>query len=201
LSGCITEDQREEVTPIIPLSRIVAPVVWNVDVDICRALRQEPLPAHCSEGHTYVPSDVRDHLLAWAHTAPVSGHPGIARTIDCLSAKCWWPTLAQDVQVSSCATCAQSNTPRHLPYGKIHPLPVHQQPWSHLCVDFVTDLPPSGHTTILVIGAHHHPGNCEPVFQSLSFDSSAWSPYGLADRGGSLLSCLPALWDPGRHHV
>ncbi|CAB1337883.1 unnamed protein product [Coregonus sp. 'balchen'] len=38
------------VTPIIPLSRIVAPVLWNVDADIRRALRQEPSPAHCPEG-------------------------------------------------------------------------------------------------------------------------------------------------------
>lgn len=69
-----TEDRREKVTPVIPLFRIVAPVVWNVDPDIRRALRQEPSPAHCPEGRIYVPSDVRDRLLTWAHTAPVSGH-------------------------------------------------------------------------------------------------------------------------------
>ena len=34
----------------------------------------------------------------------------------------------------------------------IQPLPVPQRPWSHLSVDFLTDLPPSqGNTTILVI--------------------------------------------------
>ncbi|KAK6329290.1 hypothetical protein J4Q44_G00012680 [Coregonus suidteri] len=42
--------------------------------------------------------------------------------------------------------------PRHLPRGKLQPLPVPQRPWSHLSVDFVTDLPPSqGNTTILVV--------------------------------------------------
>ncbi|XP_071225257.1 uncharacterized protein [Salvelinus alpinus] len=42
--------------------------------------------------------------------------------------------------------------PRHLPRVKLQPLPVPQRPWSHLSVDFLTDLPPSqGNTTILVV--------------------------------------------------
>jgi hypothetical protein len=66
----------------------------------------------------------------------------------------WWPTLAMDVRfyVSSCSVCAQSKAPRHLPRGKLQPLPVPQQPWSHLSVDFLTNLPLSqGNTTILVV--------------------------------------------------
>ncbi|KAK3574101.1 hypothetical protein QTP86_003192 [Hemibagrus guttatus] len=34
-----------------------------------------------------------------------------------------------------------SKDPRHLPAGKLLPLPVPSRPWSHLGVDFVTDLP------------------------------------------------------------
>uniref|UniRef100_A0A9J7ZYA5 Uncharacterized protein n=1 Tax=Cyprinus carpio carpio TaxID=630221 RepID=A0A9J7ZYA5_CYPCA len=45
-----------------------------------------------------------------------------------------------------------SKTPRELPAGLLEPLPIPQRPWSHLAVDFVTDLPNSnGYTTILVI--------------------------------------------------
>ena len=87
-----TEDRREKVTPIIPLSCTVAPVVWNVDRDIRRALRQEPSPNHCPEGRIYMPSP------PWAHTA-LLGHLGIAHTINWLFAKYWSPTLAWDVQV------------------------------------------------------------------------------------------------------
>ena len=54
--------------------------------------------------------------------------------------------------MSSCSVCALRKTPRHLPRGKLQPLPVPQRPWSHLSVDFLTDLPPApGTTTILVI--------------------------------------------------
>uniref|UniRef100_A0A674DEN5 Gypsy retrotransposon integrase-like protein 1 n=1 Tax=Salmo trutta TaxID=8032 RepID=A0A674DEN5_SALTR len=150
-----TEDRPIDPTPIIPASRLVAPVVWKVDSDIERALVLEPAPSQCPVGCMYVPLGVRCRsVIRWAHTLPSSGHPCVARTVQGLRGKYWWPTLAKDVRfyVSSCSVCAQSKAPRHLPKGKLQPLPVPQRPWSHLSVDFLTDLPPSqGSTTILVV--------------------------------------------------
>lgn len=41
---------------------------------------------------------------------------------------------------------------KELPTGLLKPLPISQCPWSHLSIDFITDLPPSNnYTTILVI--------------------------------------------------
>ena len=56
------------------------------------------------------------------------------------------PTLAKDVRiyVSSGSVCAQCKAPRHLPRGKLHPLPV--------------DRFPDRSSPIPVI--HHDPGNC-----------------------------------------
>jgi hypothetical protein len=152
-----TEDQSIEPTPILSASRMVVPVVWEVESDIKRALRAEPAPPQCSAGPKYVSLGVRDQLIRWAHTLPSSGHPGVARTVGGLRVKYWWPTFARDVRfyVSSCSVCAQSKAPRHLPRGKLQPLPVPQRPWSHLSVDFLTDLPPSqGNTMVLVF--HHN---------------------------------------------
>ncbi len=42
--------------------------------------------------------------------------------------------------VQGCEECAISKSPRHLPAGKHLPLPVPNRPWSHLGVDFITDL-------------------------------------------------------------
>ncbi len=54
--------------------------------------------------------------------------------------------------VQDCEECAISKSPRHLPAGKLLPLPVPNRPWSHQGVDFVTDLPVSeGNTCILVV--------------------------------------------------
>ncbi|KAJ7998111.1 hypothetical protein DPEC_G00219180 [Dallia pectoralis] len=88
---------------------VVAPVMWEVDADIQRALRKDPSPPQCPEGRVYVPLDVRDRLICWAHTSVSSGHPGIGRTVRCLTNKYWWPGLAKDVRlyVSSCSVCAQ----------------------------------------------------------------------------------------------
>lgn len=52
----------------------------------------------------------------------------------------------------SCQVCAQSKTPKKLPSGLLQPLSIPQCLWSHLSIDFVTDLPPSNDfTTILEI--------------------------------------------------
>jgi hypothetical protein len=75
-------------TPILPASCLVAPVVWELDADIERVLRAEPSP-ECPAGRLYVPSAVHDRLIYWAHTSPSSGHPGISRTVRCLSEKYW----------------------------------------------------------------------------------------------------------------
>ncbi len=62
--------------------------------------------------------------------------------------------MARDVRrfMQGCPDCAISKSPRHLPAGKLLPLPIPNRPWSHLGVDFITDLPASdGNTCILVI--------------------------------------------------
>ncbi|KAI2645415.1 Transposon Tf2-9 polyprotein [Labeo rohita] len=45
--------------------------------------------------------------------------------------------------VQRCSDRAMSTSPRQLPTGKLVPLPIPQWPWSHIRVDFVTDLPSS----------------------------------------------------------
>ena len=45
--------------------------------------------------------------------------------------------------VQSCDVCSRSKTPRHRPYGLLQPLPVPEQPWSSISMDFITDLPSS----------------------------------------------------------
>ncbi|KAK3544488.1 hypothetical protein QTP86_013138 [Hemibagrus guttatus] len=93
-------------------------------------------------------------VMQWIHEAPSSGHPGIRRTTQLVRRRFWWLSLASDVEghVRACPTCAQARTSRQLPEGLLEPLPIPQRPWSHLSVDFLTDLPDSGgYTTVLVV--------------------------------------------------
>lgn len=83
-----------------------------------------------------------------------TGHPGGDATLSLLKDRFWLPNMARDVRrfVQGCPECAISKSSLHLPAGKLYPLPIPNCPWSHLGVDFITDLPPSdGNTCILVI--------------------------------------------------
>jgi hypothetical protein len=55
-------------TPILSSSCLVAPVMWELDVDIEQALRTEPAPLQCPVGRMYIPSAVHDQLIYWVHT-------------------------------------------------------------------------------------------------------------------------------------
>ncbi|KAL0195002.1 hypothetical protein M9458_008574, partial [Cirrhinus mrigala] len=139
---------------IIPAALIVAPVTWDVMTEITEAQIQDPFPADCPENLTYVPARLRPQILSEVHTTPSSGHPGIEATIHLLRNRFWWPTLRSDTIafVKNCVICNTSKSLHQLPAGLLQPLPIPNRPWSHLAVDFVTDLPPSqGHTTILSV--------------------------------------------------
>ncbi|KAL0150331.1 hypothetical protein M9458_054333 [Cirrhinus mrigala] len=139
---------------VLPTTLILAPVMWDLMTEITEAQLLDPTPAECPPNHTYVPLSLRPRVLSQVHTTPSSGHPGIEASLHLLRNRFWWPTLRQDTIkfVQSCAVCNITKTPRRLPAGLLQPLPVPQRPWSHLAVDFVTDLPPSnGYTTILSV--------------------------------------------------
>ncbi|KAI2655557.1 Transposon Tf2-8 polyprotein [Labeo rohita] len=153
LSRQFSTNSPAEPETIIPSDVIIIPIVWDFEDDIHHATLQEPAPPGCPEGKIYMPSSLRQHLLGTIHESPGSGHPGRRRTLSLLQARYWWPSMHHDVNryVLSCSVCAMSNTPRHLPTGKLVQLPILQRPWSHIGVDFVTDLPNSeGNTCILV---------------------------------------------------
>ncbi|KAI2650806.1 Transposon Tf2-6 polyprotein [Labeo rohita] len=139
---------------ILPASIIVAPVAWDVITEITEAQVQDPPPADCPGNLTYVPAVLRPRILSEVHTTPSSGHPGIEATLDLLRNRFWWPTMRHDTTnfVKNCVTCCTTKTPRQLPAGLLQPLPVPNCPWSHIAVDFITDLPPSqGYTAILSV--------------------------------------------------
>uniref|UniRef100_A0A3B3SXI1 Gypsy retrotransposon integrase-like protein 1 n=1 Tax=Paramormyrops kingsleyae TaxID=1676925 RepID=A0A3B3SXI1_9TELE len=92
--------------------------------------------------------------MQWIHTSLSSGHPGIATTARLISRRYWWPNWREEVEefVLSCPMCAQHKADRHPPAGLLQTLPTPQRPWSHITLDFLTDLPCSqGHTVILTI--------------------------------------------------
>ncbi|KAI2666927.1 Transposon Tf2-6 polyprotein [Labeo rohita] len=135
----------ESPEPILPESMFLGPIQWSIDEQIQQVTRTIPAPPDTPATKTYVPPELRHQLLESAHSVPGSGYPGQRRTLALLRQKYWWPRMAGDVKhfVQGCSICAMSTTPHHLPEGKLLPLPVPHRPWTHLGVDFATDLPSS----------------------------------------------------------
>ncbi|KAL0199796.1 hypothetical protein M9458_002983, partial [Cirrhinus mrigala] len=140
--------------PILSPNIIVAPVQWDILMEISEARLTDPPPADCPLKCSYVPQALRQRLLQLVHYSPSSGHPGITTTVQLLTNRYWWPSLQTDTMafVKECPVCNTSKSTHQLPAGLLQPLPIPRHPWSHIAIDFVTDLPPSsGYTTVLTV--------------------------------------------------
>ncbi|KAI2645676.1 Transposon Tf2-6 polyprotein [Labeo rohita] len=147
-----TRPERQET--ILPSALLLAPVQWDIITEIENANQQSSAPPECPAGKLFVPEALRERVLTQVHSVPSSGHPGIDATIHLLRNRFWWPTLATEtIQfVNRCSVCQTSKPSKHLPAGLLQPLPLPQRPWSHIAIDFITDLPSSqGNTVIFTI--------------------------------------------------
>ncbi|KAK3548493.1 hypothetical protein QTP70_013327 [Hemibagrus guttatus] len=147
------EESPETPEPILPENLFVSPITWSEET-LPPTSTSTYTPPGCPPGSQYIPRARRTALIHSAHTSLGTGHPGIHETLSLLKERFWWPNMTVDVRryVQGCEGCAMSKDPRHLPAGKLLPLPIPSRPWSHLGVDFVTDLPTSReHTGILVV--------------------------------------------------
>ncbi len=164
LSRLHSLDAPSDPEPILPPALIVSPILWNIDEDIKVATQIEPALLGGPEGKKFVPTSQRQSLLGSVHNVPGSGHPVSQRTLSLLQAY-WWPSMSRDVNryVCSCSVCVMSSTPRHLPVGKLVPLPIPRQPWSHMEIDFVTDLPDSDGNTCILVALDHFLKACKLI--------------------------------------
>ena len=100
-------------------------------------------------GRLYVPDDreLRSDLLVEAHDSKVSGHLGGRKTLSQLRRSYYWPEMRKEVieYVSSCLACATNKPSNQRAAGLLHPLPIPQQRWEQVGIDFVMPLPRTKH--------------------------------------------------------
>src|SRR5277367_3087970 len=99
-------------------------------------------------------ADLRLKILQNKHDHILAGHFGQNKTLEAVRRDYVWPNLHTFVQhfCSSCTTCKRSKSPRHKPYGLLKQLPVPEQPWNSISIDFIEHLPDSnGYTALLVV--------------------------------------------------
>ena len=110
----------------------------------------------CLDDHIYVPdaNDLQLRVLRYKHDHLPSRHFGQNRTLELIHHEYTWPGVRTFVKeyVSSCTTCAHAKVPRHKPFDLLKQLPILEQPWNSISMDFIEQLPnSSGYTTILIV--------------------------------------------------
>jgi hypothetical protein len=93
-------------------------------------------------------------ILKEYHSSPIGGHAGVTRTLARVQAQFYWSKMKQDVKdfVAKCTICQQAKSLNTTPIGLLQPLPIPQQVWEDIAMDFITGLPNSfGFTVIMVV--------------------------------------------------
>jgi len=106
-------------------------------------------------GRLWVPNyePLRTAIVQELHDSVLTGHPGKNGTIAVVSRDFFWPNLQATVKqfVRNCGVCGRTKVWRDRKHGLLRPLPVPEQQWQEISVDFVGPLPMSnGFDTIAV---------------------------------------------------
>ena len=98
--------------------------------------------------------DVRRDILYELHNTKYCGHLGVKKTRARVQHRYWWPTWGRDVDlyVRKCDTCVRNKSSSSVPAGLLQPLPIPEEPWEAISMDYITHLPETrrGHDAILV---------------------------------------------------
>ncbi|CAI7797907.1 unnamed protein product [Closterium sp. NIES-53] len=119
---------------------------------------EKDLAVRKGSGKIWVPNyaPLRQIRLEEFHDIPYAGHFGSNKTLAGIAKYYYWPGMAADVQqfVTSCDTCQRiKSSKQKKKTGLLQPLPVPEQPWQFVSLDFITGLPSTsrGHDSILVV--------------------------------------------------
>ncbi len=84
---------------------------------------------------------VTELITSQAHD--VLGHLGHRRTSDYIRRWYWWPRMGRLIEVfcRSCGTCQTVKASTQRPAGLLHNLPIPDQPWDSISMDFVGPFP------------------------------------------------------------
>ncbi|GJP29252.1 hypothetical protein CLOM_g23524 [Closterium sp. NIES-68] len=134
-------DQRDEPTSLGTLH-----TRWDNDIAYRKGSTKIWVP--------YYPP-LRQLLLEEYHDVLYAGHFGSNKTFTGIASHYYWPHTADDVQkfITSCTTCQRMKSSKKKKADLLQPLPVPEQPWQVVSLDFITGLPTttSGHDAILVV--------------------------------------------------
>ncbi|GJP50397.1 hypothetical protein CLOM_g9523 [Closterium sp. NIES-68] len=151
--------RHEETDRVSPRKRTHLTIHFAIRCPTKRHLLQWDSDIAYQKGSTkiWVPKypPLRQLLLEEYHDALYPGHFGSNKTLTGIEKHYYWPHMAADVQqfVTSCAICQRMKSSKQKKEGLLQPLPVPEQPWQVVSLDFITALQTttSDHDAILVV--------------------------------------------------
>ena len=99
-----------------------------------------------SEADRLVNDTLRTKLIQSVHDSSVYGHPGRDATASILARDFYWPLQSKHIRqfLRNCDHCGRNKVWREHKHGLLQPLPVPDQFFQEIAMDFMTDLPDSG---------------------------------------------------------
>jgi hypothetical protein len=88
-------------------------------------------------------STLKGKILKVCHDSPTAGHQGYFKTYRQIRERFSWKGLKDDVlkHIRECTTCQQNKSEQTHPAGLLQPLPIPEQKWESISMDFITGLP------------------------------------------------------------
>jgi transposase InsO family protein len=97
---------------------------------------------------------IREDMIELIHGSILSGHPGMAKTVELITRNWWWPNLKKDVDtyIKACETCQRAKPDRTKQAVPLQPHDSPPHPWHTISVDLIGPLVMSkGKNSILVV--------------------------------------------------
>ena len=165
-SSDITSDEQINALTDQDLPLYARVALANKEDDDCERIRDalEKDPSrifetinlrHCSshdnalfyKDRLWVPAmaELRTDVIKESHDQPACGHPGRDRTLELVKRQFYWRGMKDEVAryIRNCYICQRSKAPRDQYNGLLQALPVPEQRWQDISMDFITGLPVS----------------------------------------------------------
>jgi len=93
------------------------------------------------KGKIVLPHDVGllNQIMEEFHSSKIGGHSRVHRTVARIGAQFYWNGMRSDISkfVRECAICQQAKVDHVLSAGLLQPLPIPQQIWEDIAMDFI----------------------------------------------------------------
>jgi transposase InsO family protein len=106
-------------------------------------------------GRKWVPNEepLRTRIIEEIHNSLLTGHPGREITYRMVARDFFWPGMSDNIRrfVRNCDVCGRTKPWREGAQGLLKPLPIPDQLWKEISIDFVEGLPNSDSMTCLMV--------------------------------------------------